>query len=79
MSDKKIIKGIKKLVKDECDNYDHGFCLLTDRRCHIINPDYESIHDGAIDCNYFMECVLPADWVLNDLAGYALWYVGLEK
>ena len=34
----------------------------------------ESIHDGAIDCDYFLECVLPADWNLNDLVSYALWY-----
>ena len=39
-----------------------------------MKPDYESIHDGAIDCDYFLECVLPADWDLNDLVSYALWY-----
>ena len=27
-----------------------------------------------IDCDYFLECVLPADWDLNDLVSYALWY-----
>ncbi len=47
---------------------------MTDERCHLVNPNYESIHDGAIDCDYFLECVLPADWDLNDLVSYALWY-----
>lgn len=32
------------------------------------------IHDGAIDCDYFLDCVLPAEWNLNDLVSYALWY-----
>ena len=46
---------------------------MTDERCHLVNPNYGSIHDGAIDCDYFLECVLPADWDLNDLVSYALW------
>ena len=69
----KILKSIKTLAKDECANYMHGICLLTDERCHLVNYNYESIYDGAIDCDYFLECVLPADWDLNDLVSYALW------
>jgi len=78
MNDKQILKNIKTFAKDECANYMRGNCLLTDKRCHLINPNYESIYDGAIDCDYFLECVLPADWDLNDLVSYALWYDGEE-
>ena len=74
MTDKQILKSIKALARGECANYSYGNCLLTDERCHLVNPNYESIHDGAIDCDYFLECVLPADWDLNDLVSYALWY-----
>lgn len=74
MTNKQILKSIKALARGECANYDHGNCLLTDKRCHLVNHNYESIHDGAIDCDYFLECVLPADWNLNDLVSYALWY-----
>ena len=74
MTDKQILKSIKALARGECANYSYGNCLLTEERCHLVNPNYESIHDGAIDCDYFMECVLPADWDLNDLVSYALWY-----
>jgi hypothetical protein len=62
---KQILKNIKTLAKDECANYMRGNCLLTDKRCHLINPNYESIYDGAIDCDYFLECVLPIDPELN--------------
>ena len=74
MTNKQILKSIKALARDECENYSRGDCLMTDERCHLVNPNYGSIHDGAIDCDYFLECVLPADWDLNDLVSYALWY-----
>lgn len=74
MTNKQILKSIKALARDECANYSCGDCLMTDERCHLVNPNYGSIHDGAIDCDYFLECVLPADWDLNDLVSYALWY-----
>ena len=79
MTDKQILKSIKALARGECANYSYGNCLLTDERCHLVNPDYESIHDGAIDCDYFLECVLPADWNLNDLVSYALWYDAVKS
>ena len=74
MTEKQIIKSIKALARGECANYQNGMCLETDQRCHLINPRYDSIRDGMIDCDYFLECVLPADWDLNDLVSYALWY-----
>ena len=74
MTDKQILKSIRALARDECANYKNGFCLETDKRCHLINKNYDTVHDGTIDCDYFLECVLPADWDLNDLVAYALWY-----
>ena len=79
MTNKQILKSIKTLAQDECANNMYGKCLLTDERCHLIHPEYESIHDGAIDCDYFLECVLPANWDLNDLVSYALWYAEEES
>ena len=73
MDDKRIFRSIKSLVKAECANYDRGKCLETDEKCHIINLRYKTIHDGAIDCDYFLERVLPWDWELADLISYALW------
>ena len=74
MTDQQILRSIRTLVREECANYRYGYCLETDDRCHVINPDYDTIHDGTLDCDYFLDCVLPADWTLNDLVAYALWY-----
>ena len=74
MKEKELQRAIKNLAKAECANYQNKLCLLTDEPCHIINPDYDSVHDGAIDCDWFLEAVLPADWDLNDLIWYAIWY-----
>ena len=79
MTEKQIIKSIKALARGECANYQNGMCLETDQRCHLINPRYNSIRDGMIDCDYFLECVLPVDWDLNDLVSYALWYDEAEE
>ena len=73
MKEKELLRCIRNLAKAECANYQNKLCLLTDEPCHIINPHYDSVHDGAIDCDYFLECVLPADWDMNDLVWYAIW------
>lgn len=62
MTNKQILKHIRALAHEECANYHAGNCALTDERCHIINTNYQSVQDGAIDCDYFLEVVLPADW-----------------
>ena len=54
MTEKQILKSIKALAAGECANYHGGFCAETDRRCHLINPKYDSIRDGMIDCDYFL-------------------------
>jgi len=73
MTEKKILSSLKALAKEECANYRNGFCLETDERCHLVNPRYPTIHDGTVDCDYFMDCVLPPSWDLNDAVSYALW------
>ena len=75
MTNKQIFKHIRALAHEECANCHAGNCALTDERCHIINTNYQSVQDGAIDCDYFLEVVLPADWDLQDLVAYALWQV----
>ena len=62
MTNKQIFKHIRALAHEECANCHAGNCVLTDERCHIINTHYQSVQDGAIDCDYFLEVVLPADW-----------------
>lgn len=49
MTDKQILKSIKALARGECANYDRGNCLLTDERCHLVNPNYESMADANRD------------------------------
>ena len=65
---------IRTLARETCANYRYGYCLETDDRCQVIHPAYETVHDGAVNCDYFLSCVLPADWSLNDLVAYAMWY-----
>ena len=70
-----LIRKIRTLGHKECCNFIDEKCI-EDRACAVINPRYPTIHDGAVDCDYFLECVLPASWELNDLIAYALWYDG---
>lgn len=74
MTNRQILNHIRALAHEECDNCHAGCCALTDERCHIINTNYQSAQDGAIDCDYFLENALPASWDVQDLVAYALWY-----
>lgn len=54
----------------ECANHitlENGkhWCAFDDRPCYVINPRWLNIHDGAIDCDYFLEAVLPWDKELH--------------
>lgn len=49
--DNEIMRGVKRLAQKECANYADGFCLPGDRPCHVLNPTYKTIHDGAITCD----------------------------
>lgn len=63
--DTEIMRSVKRLAQKECANYADGFCLLVDCPCHVLNPVYKTIHDGAIACDYFLQAVLPLDAELN--------------
>ena len=55
-----LIRKIRTLAHKECCSYIEGKCI-EDGACIVINLRYPSIHDGAVDCDYFLECVLPID------------------
>ena len=57
--DKEIIRDARRLAAKECANLHDGTCLLDDRPCHLINPAYGTVHDGAIECDWFVQAVLP--------------------
>ena len=52
------------LARQECCNYYKGLCLTDDGKCHLIGP-YPTIHDGKIDCDWFLKAVLPQDKELS--------------
>ena len=62
------------LAQQECPRCRQGFCAETDERCRLMQEDERSFQAGSLDCAYFADCVMPADWTLTDLAAYALWY-----
>ena len=68
--DAEIMRSVKQLAKKECANYANGFCLPDDRPCYVLNPAYKTIHDGAVDCDYFLLAVLPLNVELNT----AVWH-----
>lgn len=57
--DKEIIRDVRKLVTKECANWCDGSCISEDRPCHVINPAYSTVHDGCVDCDWFIQAVLP--------------------
>lgn len=73
LTKQQILHFIKELAQAECTNCKNEHCQMTGKVCHIINA---SITDGddAIHCDHFMDCELPADWDMNQLIDYALWY-----
>ena len=73
--EEQIQGSIKKLAHKECANYYKGCCLPEDRLCHVISPTYKAIHDGAINCDYFLKAVLPLQPDLNT----AVWHELLRK
>ena len=62
--EKQLIPQIRALAHKECCNFINGACIFHGG-CAVINSRYPSIHDGAIDCDYFLECVLPISPDLN--------------
>ena len=58
-TDKQLTQKAKQLARKECANLMDGTCIEYDEPCFLISPKYDSIHDGAIDCDYFLLAVLP--------------------
>ena len=58
-TDKQLTQKAKQLARKECANLMDGICIDYDKPCFLINPRYDPIHDGAIDCDYFLISVLP--------------------
>jgi hypothetical protein len=58
--EKQLIQKIRTLAHKECCNYYYGRCVY-DHDCTVINPRYPIVQDGAIGCDYFLQCVLPLD------------------
>lgn len=67
MNDKNLIRRCKVLAAHACANWRSHECLARDCPCDMINPRYATIHDGAVNCDYFLESVLPLDKELNRL------------
>ena len=76
MEDKKIIRQCKSLAEKECANYSNRMCIPEDRPCFVINSHYPSIRDGAIDCDWFMQAILPGCAELNKLVLHELFCDG---
>ena len=69
--DARILTRCVALARNECCNYWHGLCRETDEKCHLISA-YPSIHDGAIDCDWFLRAVLPRDKELHKIVRHEL-------
>lgn len=70
-----IQRSIRQLAQKECANYGNGCCLPEDRPCHVISPVYKTIHDGTVNCDYFLRAVLPLQPELNT----AVWHELLRE
>ena len=57
---KSTLRALKALARNECANcYDDGRqCVMTDKPCFQINA-------SGVACEYFKQCVLPLDKVLQ--------------
>ena len=69
-TDQHIIRSVKQLTQKECANYANGSCLPEDRLCHVVNPAHQTVHDGAVNCDYCIFAVLPQQRELNT----AVWH-----
>lgn len=67
MNDKNLIRRCKALAVHACANWRDHECLARDCPCDMANPRYATIHDGALNCDYFLSSVLPLDKELNRL------------
>ena len=72
MNDKNLIRRCKALAAHACANWRDHECLVRDCPCDMIHPRYATIHDGAINCDYFLKSVLPLDKELSRLIWHSI-------
>lgn len=69
--DTKILARCQTLAQKECCNYSKGNCLEREEKCHLISA-YPRIHDGALNCDWFLKAVLPQDKELSRIVWHEL-------
>ena len=72
MNDKNLIRRCKALAAHACANWRNHECLVRDCPCDMIHPRYATIHDGAINFDYFLKSVLPLDKELSRLIWHSI-------
>ncbi len=65
--DRLVLHKCCDLAHHECANWQRGKCVERDKSCksHLINPIFASIKDGALNCDWFQQAVLPLDPTLE--------------
>ena len=71
--DQHIIRSVKQLVQKECANYSGASCLPEECPCHVIHPDQQTVHDGAVNCDYCLFTVLPQQPELNTVVWHEIY------
>ena len=66
-TDRKLLKDCVKLAKDECACCQDGICLKNNLPCTqtLINKNF-TLEAGALNCDEFINGVLPADRELHE-------------
>lgn len=72
--DSKLIRKCIDFAKANCASYINGTCVCDDCPCHVVNPKYATIADGAVSCDYFLDAVLPANPELDRLVKNEIYY-----
>jgi len=67
MNDKQLKTRVEAMAKAECCNLHGKECIWDECRCHLINPKWDTIAEGMIDCDWFMRAVLPRDKELEKM------------
>ena len=66
-----ILSRCVALSRKECCNHYQGLCLETDKPCHLVG-NYPNIHDGALNCDWFLTAVLPQDRELHKIVRHQM-------
>ena len=72
MNDRQLMKRCMSLAEKECANYFSRECVPEVCKCHLINTHYPTIEEGTLNCDWFLEAVLPLERELNKAVWQAL-------